>query len=262
MSKKGKQPPKYGKGSKSIKKGSTKKDSYRLTSQGKDITPVTSETVMVDMDYANKLLEKNDGNRKISWPTVKKYRIMMEKGEWVFHAQGIIIDSNGNLQTGQTRLWAVVQSKTVQPFVIVRGSPPEGGKFIDRGRPQTPRDLASRVTDRRHSVYEEKTIRALLALEGTHRPTHDIVADRMIDHNLWLKEAMKAMRRVEKEHRLFMILGVLCKMKNTSLFGKIKALMRDLAKELKPNEASELWNRGAVFTEAMEKAKEVCIRRK
>ena len=134
----------------------------------------------------------------------------MKAGEWKFHSQGIIIDNNGNLLTGQKRLWAVIKSNTNQYFRVSKGSPPDTAEFIDRGVPQSSRDLASRKTERKHSLQEGSIVRGVLALEGNVKPSLDDIAAGMVAHAPTLEIIMEQTRRIKKTKSLYMVLAAIC----------------------------------------------------
>lgn len=104
-----------------------------------------TKTEVITPEWAiDKLENHNPNNRKLSENTVQSYANDMRNGRWVLNHQGIAFDTEGNLQDGQHRLWAVVFSnKSVEmqvnydcPVIIDHGD----GKAvsvmdtIDRGR--------------------------------------------------------------------------------------------------------------------------------
>lgn len=60
--------------------------------------------------YAQQLLARNDGNRKIRLTTVNKYAAMMLAGRWVENGDVIRVGKTGRLLDGQHRLHAVIES--------------------------------------------------------------------------------------------------------------------------------------------------------
>ena len=160
---------------KALRKAVKSKDQYRL----EGVPLIQDETVLITPKKAEEILEKNPTNRPVNWNKVRQFEKEMKLGKWKFHAQGIIIDSNGNLLTGQKRLWAVIRCGIPQYFRISKGSPPETAPYIDRGAPQSSRDLASRETERKHSPTEASIVRAILALDGNARPTPDQIAEKL-----------------------------------------------------------------------------------
>lgn len=236
------------------------KDAHRI---GTDIPLIQDETVLVTPEMANEMLKKNKNNRPVSWRKVTEYANLMIAGKWVFHAQGIILDDKGNILTGQKRLWAVVKSGTSQYFRISRGSPADTAYLIDRGTPQSSRDLATRKTDRKHSPTEGSVCRAMYAIKGKIRPSVDEIAGSLVEHADILEEAMKQTRGVKKTKSVMMVMASICflslrKPKFRQLFCLTKELSETLEKEFAPLEAKDFWNRGAGFSLSMDKAVTIC----
>lgn len=96
---------------------------------------------------ATEWLEKhNTINRNLSQSTVDCYAIDMKNGRWSLTHQGLAFDTNGNLQDGQHRLWAIVFSGVTLQMNVTRDVPVEevtGGislktmDSIDRNRVRT-----------------------------------------------------------------------------------------------------------------------------
>ena len=84
---------------------------------------------------AEKLLEKNVGNRKIRIGVVLKYAKDMLDDKWQFTHQGIAIGSNGNIIDGQHRLSAIVYSGVPIRMLVTRGVECNSalGQIIDQG---------------------------------------------------------------------------------------------------------------------------------
>ena len=245
-----------------MKKGNWKtralatKDADRIYN---DIPLITDETELITPDIAKGMLVKNKKNRPINWNKVEEFTKSMEAGEWKLHSQGIILDEKGNILTGQKRLWAVIYSNTSQYMRISRGCPSDAVNFIDRGSPQTPRDLASRRTERKHAPTEVSMARAILAINGIIRPSYDKLSDIIIEYSDIFSEAIRNTKGLKKTKTTLMILAAICyryKQKGLSelKFGTTEFLSKRLEKELLPMDVDRCWNKGAAFTLAMEKA--------
>lgn len=75
---------------------------------------------------ATEILEtKNPKNRNISERTVQSYASDMKNGGWTLTHQGIAFDTDGNLQDGQHRLWAIIFSGCTIQINVTRGVPVE-----------------------------------------------------------------------------------------------------------------------------------------
>lgn len=88
----------------------------------------------VDAVKATKWLEQIHVQRSVSDRVVEKYAADMKAGKWRLTGQPIIFDSENHLIDGQHRLWAVVQSRTEVPMLVVYGVDPDAIHSIDVGR--------------------------------------------------------------------------------------------------------------------------------
>lgn len=96
-----------------------------------DITP----------EYAQKLLDANERNRKLPVPNLRRYTRAMKEGNWHFIGDSIRVGKSGNLLDGQTRLKAIVASNTTQYSSIYYDVPDELQTFMDTGRSRSPADV-------------------------------------------------------------------------------------------------------------------------
>jgi len=240
--------------SKGLKKASESKDSYRLHG----IPLIQDRTELITPELAEKMLQKNKKNRPINWNKVEEYRKLMDEEKWEFHAQGIILDNNDNIITGQKRLWAIIYSSKPQYMRISKGSPTATAHLIDRGTPQSSRDLASRSTDRKHSPTEASIIRAMFAIHGKTKPSKDEISEGLVVHNKILDIVMKQTRGLKKTKERLMIIGAICELQNLELLGRIEILEESLKKELLPLDIKSYWNKGAAFMLSMKKALKIC----
>ena len=144
---------------------------------GGDIPLITDKTELITPTVAQEMLRANKDNRPINWKKVEEYSDAMVRGEWKLHAQGIVLDEGGNILTGQKRLWAVIYADVSVYMRVSRGNPKDTAKLLDRGDPQSARDLASRGTGRWHSPTESSIARACAALTGNMRPSKTQLAD-------------------------------------------------------------------------------------
>ena len=197
---------------------------------------------------------------------MEQYKKMMLTGEWKFHSQGIILDDKNNILTGQKRLWAVILSGIPQYFRVSRGTPSNTSHLIDRGTPQSARDLASRLSERKHSPTEGSIARAMFAVDKKIRPSVDEMAFKIVECSELLEIATKQLRGTKKTKGILMITGAICWLahhKDSSyidLFALTTELERELNNELSPMVADECWNKGIAFTMAMNKSIEICKR--
>ena len=221
------------------------------------IPEITDRTELVSPQDAEEMLKRNKNNRPINWKKVEEFSETMRRGEWQLHPQGIILDPEGNILTGQTRLWAIVYSGTPVYLRISRGSPAETAFVIDRGRPQSARDLAARKTSRKHSPTEASISRAICILRGQSRPSTDEIFAVMTEKNDLLKHVTKECSGTKKDKSVLMILAAIVEQQKGSLVSRVRVLADKLERELLPYSANACWGRGASFGMAMKKAAEV-----
>ena len=98
------------------------------------------KTMSIGPDQAKALLSRNIKNRDLSQSFVNRYAADMLNHNWSDDVSMIRVDKEGNLQDGQHRLEAVVQSGTTQSFVVAENCPVEDFKKLDLGRGRTSRD--------------------------------------------------------------------------------------------------------------------------
>lgn len=218
------------------------------------------ETLLVTPEVAQELLKKNKKNRPVNWNKVEEYAEIMRRGEWKLHAQGIILDELGNIVTGQKRLWAVVYADTPVYFRVTRGNPSDTAPVIDRGQAQSARDLATRVTGRRHSPVEASIVRAALVASGNRSPTKDQISSKTVASDSSLAMMLDRTRGTKKTRSMLMALGAIIHVAGgdfekasalTYLSGEIASKLEE---KLSPRTARACWGRGLAFELAMKLA--------
>jgi hypothetical protein len=106
------------------------------------------ETKIVTMtpEWAKSILDsQNSKNRAIRPNAVKKIASAILDGHWKLSHQGIAIDINGQLQDGQHRLAAVVQSGMSIQILLTTGCDPQSFDVLDCGVNRTAADALSRI---------------------------------------------------------------------------------------------------------------------
>lgn len=222
---------------------------------------IRDTTEMITPEIARAMLERNKHNRPINWAKVEAYADVMARGEWKLHSQGIVFDQHGNLLTGQQRLWAVIYSDKNVYMRVSRGNPADTAKLLDRGRPQTSRDLATRDTERKHSPTEASIARAILAMRGNLRPTVDQLAEAIISNAEKASIVLHETKGTKKTKSILMALAAICGTLDLPT-AKVKALeIEDFAARIEsalmPNSATQCWGRGAAFGFAMQRASNI-----
>jgi hypothetical protein len=243
---------------KALKRAMATKDVDRIICD--DIPLIQDKTELITVERAQELLRKNKNNRPVNWGKVAEFTKDMLNGKWTFHAQGIILDKSENILTGQKRLWAIVHSGVPQYMRVSRGSPPETADFIDRGVPQSSRDLAARKTSRKHSPMEASIVRAILAMRGNVRPNTDQIAKVIVEKESVLQQVIENTRGIKKTKAGYMVLGVICEKHETfveQLCGQFEQLADIVERRLAPVPVDRCWNKGAAFSLAMDRANEL-----
>lgn len=242
---------------KALRRALATTDSGRLAG---DVPLIQNKLELIGPEYAQDLLLRNKCNRPINWKEVERIADVMRRGEWLAHGQGILLDGDGNILTGQHRLWAVIYANLSVHMMVSRGNPPESARVIDRGRSQTARDLASRNTGRKHSPTEQSIVRAAWAAKGITDPTVDEVAALMEGASDRISRLLVSSRHIKKSRAVLMILGALCDSEPHQISdreGRIEQYADALTASLAPYPVEKLWNKGAAFGLAMNKAIEV-----
>ncbi len=104
-----------------------------------ELTPIepSYEKVLVTPSMAEGFLSQNTKNRPLNRQTVNAFSKAMIRGEWRLTHQGIGFDTLGNLQDGQHRLHAIIESRTSQYIMIVKNLAVENFAVVDTGRLRT-----------------------------------------------------------------------------------------------------------------------------
>jgi hypothetical protein len=206
------------------------------------------------------MLQHNKLNRPINWRRVEEYADVMAHGKWKLHAQGIILDVDGNVLTGQKRLWAVIYSGVSVHMRVSRGNPADTAALIDRGTPQTARDLASRQSGRKHSPIEAAIARAALALAGNSRPSTDDLAAAIKAQESVVGMLLAETTKIKKTRSVVMILAALATMGPLVARQRVPMVppMSDtLDQALGLYSADKVWGKGSAFGLAMEQARRI-----
>jgi len=244
---------------KALKRALATGDAIRI--QG-DVPLITDRTELITPEIAQEMLKNNKRNRPINWKKVEDYARIMAAGEWKLHSQGIILAFDGLILTGQKRLWAVVYSGVSVLMRVSRGCPADTARLIDRGTPQTGRDLAARETERKHTATEASISRGVAVLRGNKSITPDIIADIMIEKQHCLSEILKETKGTKKTRAVIMVLSAMVYLSD----GKESAALRPksvetfaniLEKKLLPSTPDKCWGRGVAFVLALEQAKNI-----
>jgi hypothetical protein len=102
-----------------------------------EISGVRTIAVQLTPAAAQRLLERNIHNRKISEKVIQKYVAEIKAGEWRLTPGGIGFDDHGVLVDGQHRLSAIVRANQAVPMLITLGLPKACQEKVDRQRRRT-----------------------------------------------------------------------------------------------------------------------------
>lgn len=246
-------------GNKAMRRALASADVVRVNT---NLPTITDKTELISPDDAKEMLKNNKNNRPVNWRKVEEYAAIMRRGEWKLHPQGIIFDPDGNILTGQTRLWAIIYADSAVYLRVSRGSPADTAFVIDRGRPQSARDLSTRKTERKHSPIESSIARCVCILLGNPKPAPDDIANVLVEKDVILATILKTTTGTKKDKAMLMILGAIAFIaKDTSQAGMLAQKSRvfgdQLESALVPYKADACWGRGVAFSMALDKARHV-----
>jgi hypothetical protein len=80
-----------------------------------------AQVVTITPEMAEKLLENNDHNRKVTQSRVNEYAQEIKDGMWLNNGESIIVSKSGRLLDGQHRLLAVVKAERSIEALLVEG---------------------------------------------------------------------------------------------------------------------------------------------
>ena len=223
---------------------------------------IVDTTELVTPELAYELLLKNAHNRPINWAKVEEYAAIMARGGWELHAQGIVLDVDSNILTGQKRLWAVIYSGASVYMRISRGNPPSAARVLDRGTPQSARDLAARETGRKHSPIEQNLARALLGLKGDLRPSTDALAETLTRYSAPIAALIRKTTGTKKTRAVLMVMAaIIASVASDDELARLahftEALANSLTDHLAPQTPEACWARGTAFGLALEDARRI-----
>lgn len=101
---------------------------------------VRVQWLLVTPELAERVLDANDHNRKISPGTQEQYRRALADGTFLFAGDTIVISDDGRVLDGQHRLMAIVESGEGLWCMVVGGLPMEVQRHKDIGRGRSTAD--------------------------------------------------------------------------------------------------------------------------
>jgi hypothetical protein len=246
---------------KALRRALATTDALRIGAE-EQVPLIVTTTELITPDVAKTLLQRNTRNRPINWKKVDEYAAIMRAGRWRLHDQGLMLDVDENILTGQKRLWAVIKANVNVYMRVSRGNPPDTAHVIDRGVPQSARDLAARATGRVHSPTEASLARAMAVVQGALKPSPDDLAVLLEAYAGPMAIAIRATHGTKKTRETLMVLAVLILEYGDSVgraIPQLPILVDRLRADLLPRTAAECWGRGAAFSLAMEAARRIVL---
>lgn len=104
------------------------------------MSEITVEVVEIGPEFAEQLLARNSGNRKIRKGRVASLAKSMIDGRWMLNGEAIKIAEDGRLLDGQHRLAAIVASGVTIRTLLIRNVVEEAFMTMDSGLNRTPGD--------------------------------------------------------------------------------------------------------------------------
>jgi hypothetical protein len=145
-----------------------------------------AKLVTITPKIAEQLLERNGSNRPLSPKKVGDYAADMKLDRWKANGETMKIDWNGDIQDGQHRLWAVLESGVTIKTWIIYNCDPADFTTIDRGKTRNLRDAVAV-----HEGRKDPTLSAALRwvwrmdvhqMAQGFEPTHDDILGFLADN--------------------------------------------------------------------------------
>lgn len=108
-----------------------------LVKEAKDKGKPVSRIVDLTPALAQALLNRNPNNRQMMRSVVEQYAHDIAIGAWEMNGEPVIVSDTGELNDGQHRCQAVLDSGSTIPIVIIVGVPRETRMTLNRGRART-----------------------------------------------------------------------------------------------------------------------------
>jgi hypothetical protein len=133
---------------------------------------IFAEVFDIDVDRAQALLARNPHNRSIVGSAVSEWAQTIRQGRWTVNGETIIVADTGELNDGQHRLLAVVETGIPIQSLVVFGVPRESRTTVDCGQKRTAAHVLG-MSGVPNSSLVAATIKILMNLdEGVAISTH------------------------------------------------------------------------------------------
>jgi hypothetical protein len=165
---------------------------------------IRTVAVQITPAVAQRMLERNTHNRKISEKVIAKYVAEIKAGEWRLTPGGIGFDDHGVLVDGQHRLSAIVRADQPVPMLITFGLPSACQEKVDRQRRRTLFDalyLAGHAVCRQEVEIASCLTRRLVRSDSGVVPSDFLVKQTLECHLDHIREVIALMKGDNKSKR-------------------------------------------------------------
>jgi len=104
---------------------------------------VFTDVVTLTPDMARLLLAANHENRVINKRSIETYVDDIKSGRWALNGESIKVATDGSLNDGQHRCWAVVEAGKSIKTAVTFGLPRDSRMTLDQGKSRTTADYLS-----------------------------------------------------------------------------------------------------------------------
>lgn len=122
-----------------------------------------SEVIMLTPDVARMLLASNEGNRRINQSTLEVYCADIRTGRWDLNGESIKVSTDGMLNDGQHRCWAVIETGMPIRTMITFGVKRDSRMTLDQGKTRSTADYIAMETGTKYVVLCSAIARTLLS---------------------------------------------------------------------------------------------------
>jgi len=123
---------------------------------------VFSETIDLTPEVAKLLLHGNDDNRRVNPNTLATYVADMKYGRWSLNGESLKVSTDGLLNDGQHRCWAVAESGVTVRTLITFGVARDSRMTLDQGKSRSTADYLSMEAGVKYAAAVTAAARVLL----------------------------------------------------------------------------------------------------
>lgn len=171
-------------------------------------TEVFSVITMMTPAMARILLMLNTDNRPIIWKgsirSVAAYAAAMKRGEWALNGEAVIVSASGEVNDGQHRLNAVVNSEVSVLMQITFGVERDTRHTVDQGIARSPGHILAMAGEKNYNVLASALQFMFCHDEGVSlhtRPSTDQLLATLVRHPT-LRDAVSQVAHLSSEFRL------------------------------------------------------------